>query len=91
MSEILYPDYSKLSDQEAFLRLPQIFQNALISALDTTEQAKPEAKENNPNIVELDNENYGAPPENSDIAAYKYGMQSPEASDIEPQAWEDER
>ena len=47
-------------------------------------------KEKDPNIVELDSENYGAPPENSGIAAYKKGVKSPDASYTEPQAWEDE-
>jgi hypothetical protein len=60
------------------------------AAVSATIEAKPETKEVDPNIVELDTENYGAPPKNSGIAAYKKGMQSPDASDIEPQAWEDE-
>lgn len=61
------------------------------SAINATIEAKPEAKEKDPNIVELDSENYGAPPENSGIAAYKKGMKSPNASYTEPQAWEDEK
>lgn len=41
--------------------------------------------------IELDSENYGAPSENSGIAAYKKGMKSPNLSYTEPQAWEDEK
>lgn len=59
-------------------------------AVNATIEAKPEAREVSPNVVELDSENYGAPPENSGIAAYKNGMKSPKASYTEPQAWEDE-
>lgn len=40
-------------------------------AVNAAIEAKPEAKEKDPNIVELDSENYGAPPENSGIDAYK--------------------
>ncbi len=58
--------------------------------VNATIEAKPETKEADPNIVELDTENYGAPPENSGIAAYKKGKKSPNASFTEPQAWEDE-
>ncbi len=97
--------YNTLKSQEAFLILPEEDRNILIShhhelanqlngtqdAINATIEAKPEAKEKDPNIVELDNENYGAPPENSGIAAYKKGMKSPNASYTEPQAWEDEQ
>jgi hypothetical protein len=50
--------------------------------------APAEAKETTSNTVELDTENYGAPPENSGIATYKKRKQS--LSFTEPQAWEDE-
>ena len=60
------------------------------NAVNATLERKPEAKEKDPNIVELDSENYGAPPENSGIYAYRHGMQSPESSFTKPQAWEDE-
>lgn len=56
------------------------------SAINATIEAKPEAKEKDPNIVELDSENYGAPPENSGI---KVNVKN--ASYTEPQAWEDEK
>lgn len=52
--------------------------------------AETEVKEVVSNVVELDSENYGAPPENSGIAAYKKGMDSPISSISEPQAWEDD-
>ena len=52
---------------------------------------KPEGKEIAPEIVELDSENYGAPPENSGIAAYKNGTELPYTSGTEPQAFEDDK
>ena len=45
-------------------------------------------------IIELDRENYGAPPENSGIMVYRYGMEfgkwrgDPQAE--EPRAYEDQ-
>ena len=54
------------------------------NAVNATIEAKPEAKEKDPDIVELDSENYGAPPENSGI---KVNVKN--ASYTEPQAWED--
>ncbi len=55
---------------------------------------KTESKEIAPEIVELDSENYGAPPENSGIMVYRYGMEfgkwrgDPQAE--EPRAYEDQ-
>lgn len=42
-------------------------------------------------IAGLDAENYGAPPENSGIAAYKNGTKLPYTSRTEPQAFEDDK
>lgn len=56
------------------------------NAVNSTIEAKPEAKEKDSNIVELDTENYGAPPENSGIK-----VNVKKASLTEPQAWEDEK
>jgi hypothetical protein len=56
------------------------------AAVNATIEAKPETKEADPNIVELDTENYGAPPKNSGI---KVNVKN--ASLTEPQAWEDEK
>lgn len=87
--------------QEAFLNLPQEDQeiprgqihhelahklNSTQSAVSVTMEAEPEAKEKDPNVVELDTENYGAPPENSGIK-----VSTKDASLTEPQAWVDEK
>lgn len=79
-------------DEKAGLALPWKMAKKVVNtqaAVNATIEVKPEAKEANPDIVELDSENYGAPPENSGIAAYKKWMGSPAASFTEPQAWED--
>lgn len=52
---------------------------------------KTESKEIVPEIVELDSENYGAPPKNSGIIAYRHGVKRPDnKSDKVPHAYEDE-
>lgn len=57
---------------------------------DAMRKTPPEIPETVPKPVEMDTKNYGAPPENSGIAAYTHGMTSPKASLTEPQAWQDE-
>lgn len=81
-------------DEKTGLALPRNMAepvaNTRTSVNAAIEQKPAEANETISNTVELDTENYGAPPENSGIAAYKKGKKSPNASFTEPQAWEDE-
>ncbi len=60
------------------------------NAVNSTIEAKPRSKKKYKNIVELDTENYGAPPANSGIVAcnFFYGSRL-KTSLTEPQAWED--
>ena len=76
-------------DEKTGLALPRNMAEPVANtqnAVNATIEAKPEAKEKDPDIVELDSENYGAPPENSGI---KVNVKN--ASYTEPQAWEDEK
>lgn len=63
-----------------------------VNAIITSESHVQEIKEKDPNIVELDGENYGAPPENMGISIHEYWKSKnlPNASSIEPQAWENQ-
>ena len=94
IANIDWTKHNFVIDEKTGLALPRNIAEPVAntqSTVNATIEAKPETKEKDPNIVELDTENYGAPPENSGIAVYKNGMKSPNASLTEPQAWEDEK
>ena len=78
--------YSAVSKTEGIV---QGAVSAIIEPKLQLHEIRPESKEKSSRYVELDTENYGAPPENSDITTYKHGIQSPNISPDEPQAWED--
>ena len=79
--------HSFVIDRNTGLALPRNMAGLVAnrqSTVNATIEAKPETKEKDPNIVKLDMENYGAPPENSGIA-----INPKNASKTEAQAWED--
>jgi hypothetical protein len=52
--------------QEDFLGIPKSAQDIIVNHYHDVANVL-----NNPDIVDIDTENYGAPPQNSGIAAYK--------------------